>query len=530
MRVFSYVALIGSIQSKAVNNEKKGIPELPADFFGASEPPPMDKAARKAAKKASAEKSEPSLPERVNVPSQKTPQAPPKMMQRAPPMPTLPPSYRPLFSDNSGFRAFAQKNNFPPLVEERKILQQTYQMNPRLKMGQYAGLRPQDYRNANYFNNMANNMQNNKDKQLQCMVCNGRSYDECYRNGIARRCSEHEDACFLEVRYQGTSIVGVMSGCKQKVACINDMKQNFFDFNEYNQRGVNLLDHGKHDCQLYTGSKHGNSVCRNCCFEDFCTDGWQPQSFEDWNISKGTEVEREMMLFDQFSRPPMYWDQMKSKQQISKIPRIQVINSLDEFNRPPTMDDLVDGKAPLIPNVPGGKKEVPAFLKRQAAARAGYSTRQPSTTQSVSDDARTTTRRPVPKRPTGKSPKAPGKRPGGKGPWSHLPPWKQRALQAARKKAMEKQKQQKQAAPAAMKFSEWQEHPGTQKATFEEGPVVEVETSLSDDEFSDLIASLDSKKNTDLEALVREIEIDLSADKVSNSETEIQADQSTNEH
>ena len=64
---------------------------------------------------------------------------------------------------------------------------------------------------------------------------------------------------------------------------------------------------------------------------------------------------------------------------------------MDEFNRPPTMADLVDGKAPALPNVPGGKKEkkVPEFLKRQAAMKAGYkmgSTRGPSTTQSVSDD------------------------------------------------------------------------------------------------------------------------------------------------
>ena len=215
MRVFSYVALIGTIQSKPAVNNKKGIPELPADFFGASEPPPMDKAARKAAKK-SAEKSP--LPERLNVksPGAPPPQGPPQMMPRAP-MPTLPSSYRPLFSDNSGFRAFAQKNNFPPLVEERKILQKTFQMNPRLKMGQINGLRPQDYRNTNYFTNMENNMQNNKNKQLECMVCNGRSYDECYRNGIARRCSEHEDACFLEVRYQGTSIVGVMSVANKKL-------------------------------------------------------------------------------------------------------------------------------------------------------------------------------------------------------------------------------------------------------------------------------------------------------------------------
>merc|ERR550534_2283216 len=113
------------------------------------------------------------------------------------------------------------------------------------------------------------------------------------------------------------------------------------------------------------------------------------------------------------------------------------------------------------------------------------STRGPATTQSVSDDdfmnlvakidgnnkspkssVRTTTRRPVPKRPTGKSPKAPGKRPGGKGPWAHLPPWKQRQLQQARQKAMAKKAASKQAQPAAMKFSEWQPHPGT-KATFD---------------------------------------------------------------
>jgi hypothetical protein len=506
-----------------------------------SPPPPpspiQDKAARKAAKAAAR-----ALPDQIMEQEPPMQQAPP--MQMAQPLPTLPPSYKPLFSNNRGFRAFASKNNFPPLLEERKILQKTYQMNPRLKMGQL-GLHQSDYRNMNYFTNMQNNQQNNKNKQLECMVCNGRSYDDCYRNGIARRCSEHEDACFLEVRYQGINIIGVMSGCKQKVACINDMKQNFFDYNEYNQRGVNLLDHGKHDCQLYTGSKQGNSVCRNCCFEDFCTDGWQPQSFEDWNISKGTVVEREMMLFDQFSRPPMYWDG-NVKQQNLQLPRVQVINSMDEFNRTPTMQDLINetGKAPIMPNGHGKKdKKVPEFLRRQnahkAAMAASYKAAQTQsaskpTKQAVSDDdfmnlvakidgneqktpnasVRPTGRRPVPKRPIGKSPKAPGKRPGGKGPWAHLPPWKQRQLQAARQKAMaKKQSAKKQAAPAAMKFSEWQEHPGTQKATFEEGPVVEVETSLTDDEFGDLIASLDSKKNTDLEALVREIEIDLSADR-----------------
>merc|ERR1711990_515601 len=97
-----------------------------------------------------------------------------------------------------------------------------------------------------------------------------------------------------------------------------------------------------------------------------------------------------------------------------------------------------DGKAPAIPNVPGGKKEkkVPEFLKRQAAMKAGYkmmSTRGPATTQSVSDDDFMNLVAKIDD--NGKSPKAPSKRPGGKGPWSHLPPWKQRQLQAARQKA-----------------------------------------------------------------------------------------------
>ena len=95
----------------------------------------------------------------------------------------------------------------------------------------------------------------------------------------------------------------------------------------------------------------------------------------------------------------VYWDQMKAKQTISKIPRVQVINSLDEFNRPPTMADLVDkdGKAPVIPNVPGGKmeKKVPDFLRRKEAHKAAmaagykYTTQRPATTQQVSDDVST---------------------------------------------------------------------------------------------------------------------------------------------
>merc|ERR1711868_97267 len=83
--------------------------------------------------------------------------------------------------------------------------------------------------------------------------------------------------------------------------------------------------------------------------------------------------------------------------------------------------------------------------------------------------------------------KVEAKKPTGKGPWPHLPPWKQRQLQAARAKAIAAAKAKKQAMmtkktkaaqPQMMKFSSQVEAPG--KAVLEEGEIIEVNTSLSD--------------------------------------------------
>jgi len=103
-----------------------------------------------------------------------------------------------------------------------------------------------------------------------------------------------------------------------------------------------------------------------------------------------------------------------------------------------------------------------------------------------------------------------------KGPWSHLPLWKQRQLMAARKRKIAAFKAAKaaktaaqakggklEAAPQMMKFSQWAPQPEDKKATFEEGPIIEVSSSLSDSEFSELISSIDTKSDTDIARLIQ---------------------------
>lgn len=129
-----------------------------------------------------------------------------------------------------------------------------------------------------------------------------------------------------------------------------------------------------------------------------------------------------------------------------------------------------------------------------------------------------TTKAPITKKPTtAVAPKAPAKKPTGKGPWSHLPPWKQRQLQAARQKAIAAAKAKKAAAmakkqtgpkaaqPQMMKFSSSASVP----AKLEEGKVFKVKTKLTDEDFGKLIASIDTKdKDTDFDAIISAIEAD----------------------
>jgi len=535
-------------------------------------------------------------------------------------MPTLPPNYRPMFSEDPDFQEFATKHHFPPIVQEREMM---------AKMGYDARFKhPQQNPFFNSFNNQ-------QPKNLQCMECSGQNYEHCYANARLRECPQQEKACFLEVRYRGSQVVSVQSGCSQEVACINNMKQNFYDFNEFGLSKVDRLNSGAHDCKIYSANSRANSVCRNCCFSDNCTDGWQPNSFEDWNIADRKEVKKQMKLFDQFVYSPQ--PQSHVQRQVT-----QYANSLEDLNRAPTFADLDSNKN--INRQPVAKKqprdhvanyrarqlaEQQQRLKQQQAqqqarqqqlqrqqqiakhqemqkqqqlqrerAQGGPSsrfaqpkvinvrttkvtttrkpitrktttrrvmtTRKPTTTKkSVSDDdfmaliaklesdkvkdqdkkstsksslakkkaaakkskpsiqlksASKTTVAPktteAPKTKATTKAKVEAKKPTGKGPWSHLPPWKQRQLQAARAKAIAAAKAKKQAMmtkktkaaqPQMMKFSSQVEAPG--KAVLEEGEIIEVNTSLSDEDFGKLIASIDTKdKNADFDAIISAIE------------------------
>merc|ERR1711990_1116339 len=502
--------------------------------------------------------------------------------------------------------------------------------NPRAKSGQ------------NHFANLSGMPQQNQ--SLQCLVCSGRSYEECYRNGILRTCPQQENSCFLEVRYQGSRVSSVQSGCQQEVACINNMKQNFFDFSEFGAKKGNPVDSAQatHDCKLFTGHRYGNSVCRNCCFDNMCTDGWQPATYDEWNISKGSEVEKQMMLFDQFSRPAGFFAEQRQR----TLPvRTQVIRDQHSWNRAPTWADLdaqrnemMDAmnrakKQPKSQNmVKNPKKPAPkkphfnkpnsidltktSFRKPTVVTRSP-ATRKPATTRTVTTRKITTRKpllnkygRPVQNRPgfrlnqqkptqkpttkalsdddfmnliaklevkntktvekkvaNKKSPKSSKKKSSSskpqlkmamkattkkvttteapttkaptttqaaetkKGPWSHLPLWKQRQLMAARKRKIAAFKAAKaakaaaqakggklEAAPQMMKFSQWAPQPEDKKATFEEGPIIEVESSLSDSEFSELISSLDTKSDTDIARLIQSKEAKYETETANESE------------
>merc|ERR1711970_584144 len=128
-------------------------------------------------------------------------------------MPKLPPNYKPMFSDNQKFRSFAVQNHFPPVMQEREMMAQM-NFNGRFKT-------PQN-------NPFVQQQQRQQQGGLQCMECSGQSYEHCYANARLRECPQQETACFMEVRYQGQTVVSVQSGCSQEVACINNMKQNFY--------------------------------------------------------------------------------------------------------------------------------------------------------------------------------------------------------------------------------------------------------------------------------------------------------------
>ena len=144
---------------------------------------------------------------------------------------------------------------------------------------------------------------------LQCLVCNESSYAKCYEKGQTQPCSG--GSCFLEVRFRGQVPFQIQSGCQQKTACINNMKQNFSQ-KDWNENTNN------HQCKLFSPGTLLNSVCHTCCFEDDCTNGWQPETLYDWTTIPDLSAAEHNMVFNQRASPPTAWSTDSLPLQVSK--------------------------------------------------------------------------------------------------------------------------------------------------------------------------------------------------------------------
>jgi len=178
-----------------------------------------------------------------------------------------------------------------------------------------------------------------EEKRLQCLECSGNSYEECYRQGQIRTCGSTETSCMLEVRFQGSvnskngpQVRQVRSGCQQKVACINNMKQNFW---EIDGNKVNLADSHMHNCKIFSETEDV-SVCRNCCFKDACTKDWQPKDYEDWVFEEQKKVKQEAMLFDQFANPPDHWKKA-AEDRFAK--RVEYFSNIEDLHKAPNYNE-----------------------------------------------------------------------------------------------------------------------------------------------------------------------------------------------
>lgn len=120
---------------------------------------------------------------------------------------------------------------------------------------------------------------------ISCFTCHGQTVEECQASGTIVACLENEESCELEVRTRyNTELaeyqqVGVITGCKQKLACQNNQKQNFIGNKDHTQ------------CRPEIDQGYDHSVCRQCCWEDDCVDNngnfWDPQTRWQWGQDNG---------------------------------------------------------------------------------------------------------------------------------------------------------------------------------------------------------------------------------------------------
>ncbi|CAK8674812.1 unnamed protein product [Clavelina lepadiformis] len=86
-----------------------------------------------------------------------------------------------------------------------------------------------------------------------CWNCDANSIEECRENGKFITCPSFDDICSTVVR-MNQGLTKVMKGCKQQRACLNNQIQNW----------------GGNSSMQCDGTS--SSVCRCCCFENYCNE------------------------------------------------------------------------------------------------------------------------------------------------------------------------------------------------------------------------------------------------------------------
>merc|ERR1711988_1756334 len=104
---------------------------------------------------------------------------------------------------------------------------------------------------------------------LQCWTCNSKTYAECQAslNGLKTPLGLNEDKTWVcaieESRRHGSKVDGVIMGCKQQEACINDQASN-------------TDPHTWPQCNMDNPKKI--SKCRQCAAAQATADGWKDNS------------------------------------------------------------------------------------------------------------------------------------------------------------------------------------------------------------------------------------------------------------
>ena len=123
--------------------------------------------------------------------------------------------------------------------------------------------------------------------------------------GSIVECEENEDSCELEVRTRLNSAtgyydqIGIITGCKQKLACQNNQRQNFVGNDKDNTQCRPETDKG-YDHSVRTSLIKIYliiriikilKVCRQCCWDNDCVGNsgnfWDPQTRWQWKQENG---------------------------------------------------------------------------------------------------------------------------------------------------------------------------------------------------------------------------------------------------